>query len=115
MPSCEVCWERANQVLIEEMLPTSFDRCRAHMPVIMVVEMEREVTEKIRQRAYEPWVASGSLDGQSEVNWLAAEREVLASRAAKAVKKQAPKKSARGILGLQTRAGTSKSASRSAP
>lgn len=52
----------------------------AHSRFLMVNKMEQAVTEKmIRERAYELWVANGSLEGQSEVNWLAAEQEILAA------------------------------------
>jgi hypothetical protein len=50
----------------------------------MVKKMEQAVTEKmIRERAYELWVGKGSPEGQSEVNWLTAEQEILAARTAK--------------------------------
>ena len=32
----------------------------------------------IRERAYELWVGNGSPEGQSEVNWITAEQEILA-------------------------------------
>jgi hypothetical protein len=35
-------------------------------------------SEKIAQRAYEIWVASGRPDGQQESHWYAAERELRA-------------------------------------
>jgi len=35
------------------------------------------VREKIEKRAYELWMASGSLHGQDIANWLQAESEVL--------------------------------------
>jgi len=71
--------------------------------------MEQEVNEKIRERAYELWVANGSLEGQSEVNWLTAEKEVLATHLATPLKglaclqtapnvSQAPTKARKRIL-----------------
>ncbi len=33
--------------------------------------------DRIRNRAYELWIASGRLDGQADQHWLTAEREVL--------------------------------------
>jgi hypothetical protein len=73
--------------------------------------MEREVTQRIRERAYQLWISSGSLDGQSEVNWLSAEKEVLAAKTAHTVKKQARKNPTQGISGLRTRSSASKGAS----
>jgi hypothetical protein len=73
--------------------------------------MEREVTQRIRERAYQLWISSGSRDGQSEVNWLTAEKEVLAAKAAPTVKKQARKNPTKSILGLRTRSSASKGAS----
>jgi Protein of unknown function (DUF2934) len=39
--------------------------------------MEREITQRIRERAYDLWIAGGSAVGHSELNWLAAEKEIL--------------------------------------
>ncbi|HEY7243267.1 MAG TPA: DUF2934 domain-containing protein [Xanthobacteraceae bacterium] len=33
--------------------------------------------DRIRNRAYELWIAGGRLDGQADQHWLTAEREVL--------------------------------------
>jgi hypothetical protein len=47
---------------------------------LLVNKMEQAVTEKmIRERAYELWVGNGSPEGQSEVNWITAEQEILAA------------------------------------
>ena len=46
--------------------------------------MPQELESKIRERAYQLWVADGCRDGESERHWLAAEREVLAAFAATA-------------------------------
>ena len=35
---------------------------------------------RVRERAYEIWVASGYSDGQAEQHWLAAEREILVAQ-----------------------------------
>ena len=39
--------------------------------------MDQTLTDRIRERAYEIWVASGRLNGAAEHHWLAAEREIL--------------------------------------
>ena len=42
--------------------------------------MERQdLSNKIRERAYELWVERGYRDGEAQQNWLAAEREILAA------------------------------------
>ena len=46
--------------------------------------MEQDLSDRIRARAYEIWVASGSRDGEAEQHWLAAEREVRAALGSKA-------------------------------
>ena len=38
--------------------------------------MDQTLTDRIRERAYEIWVASGRLNGAAEHHWLAAEREI---------------------------------------
>ena len=47
---------------------------------------ERDLSDRIRERAYEMWIASGR-DGEAEQHWLAAEREILSAP-------QSPKSSA---------------------
>jgi hypothetical protein len=41
---------------------------------------EQDLSDRIRKRAYEIWIASGR-DGQAEQHWLAAEREILSTSA----------------------------------
>jgi Protein of unknown function (DUF2934) len=41
--------------------------------------MERELSERIRERAYEMWIANGCREGGAEQDWLFAEREVLSA------------------------------------
>ena len=49
--------------------------------------MEQDLSDRIRTRAYEIWVASGFRDGQAEQHWLAAEREIRAALGSKAAPK----------------------------
>jgi hypothetical protein len=39
--------------------------------------MELSLQDRIRERAYAIWNATGCMHGQAEQHWLAAEREVL--------------------------------------
>jgi Protein of unknown function (DUF2934) len=39
--------------------------------------MQQDLSERIRERAYEIWIASGHRDGEADQHWLAAEQEVL--------------------------------------
>jgi len=39
--------------------------------------MHQDLSERIRERAYEIWIASGYRDGKAEQHWLAAEQEIL--------------------------------------
>ena len=41
--------------------------------------MQQDLESRIRERAYELWLADGGADGQSDRHWLAAEREILAA------------------------------------
>ena len=41
--------------------------------------MEQALEERIRERAYEIWNATGRMHGHADQQWLAAEREVLAA------------------------------------
>jgi Protein of unknown function (DUF2934) len=43
--------------------------------------MEQNLSDRIRERAYEIWVASGSPEGEAEQHWLTAEKEILATLA----------------------------------
>jgi len=39
--------------------------------------MDRNLSDRIRERAYHIWVANGCRDGEAEQHWFAAERELL--------------------------------------
>jgi hypothetical protein len=41
--------------------------------------MEPDLSDRIRERAYEIWIASGYRDGEAEQHWLAAEQEVFSA------------------------------------
>jgi Protein of unknown function (DUF2934) len=41
--------------------------------------MDRNLSDRIRERAYEIWVSSGCRDGEAEQHWFTAEQEILAS------------------------------------
>src|SRR6266566_1378468 len=56
---------------------------------------ETDLSDRIRGRAYEIWIASGYRSGDAEQHWLAAEREILSSLQAAAVVR-APAKRIRG-------------------
>lgn len=57
--------------------------------------MQQDLSERIRGRAYEIWIASGHRDGEADQHWLAAEQEILSRRRSAAVAK-APAKRIRG-------------------
>jgi Protein of unknown function (DUF2934) len=60
--------------------------------------MDRNLKERIRERAYEIWAASGYVHGQADQHWLAAEREILgASTTALALEQVRPKKKPRSL------------------
>jgi hypothetical protein len=40
--------------------------------------MDRSMEHRIRERAYEIWVANGQKNGEAGRHWIAAERELLA-------------------------------------
>jgi hypothetical protein len=40
--------------------------------------MHQDLSERIRERAYEIWIASGCRDGEADQHWLAAEQEIAA-------------------------------------
>jgi uncharacterized protein YebE (UPF0316 family) len=50
-----------------------------------------DLSERIRERAYEIWIASGR-DGEADQHWLAAEQEILSSRRSEAVTKARAKR-----------------------
>jgi hypothetical protein len=39
--------------------------------------IDQDLSERIRGRAYEIWIASGYRDGEADQHWLAAEQEIL--------------------------------------
>ncbi len=49
--------------------------------------MHQDLSERIRERAYEIWIASGYRDGEAEQHWLAAEQEILSGPRSAAVAK----------------------------
>ena len=57
--------------------------------------IDQDLSERIRGRAYEIWIASGYRDGEADHHWLAAEQEILSSQRSAAVAK-APAKRIRG-------------------
>jgi hypothetical protein len=57
--------------------------------------MHQDLSERIRERAYEIWIASGYRDGEADQHWLAAEQEILSGPRSAAVAKT-PAKRIRG-------------------
>ena len=57
--------------------------------------IDQDLSERIRERAYEIWIASGHRDGEADQHWLVAEQEILSSRRSAAVT-EAPAKRIRG-------------------
>jgi hypothetical protein len=58
--------------------------------------MDTNLLERIRERAYQIWCASGCPHGESDRHWLAAEHEILQSaRAAIPAKRTVAKKASR--------------------
>ena len=43
--------------------------------------MEQDLSDQIRERAYEIWIATGYRDGEADQHWLAAELEILSAAA----------------------------------
>ena len=78
------------------------------------MNMEPEITQRIRERAYDLWLASGSPAGHSEVNWLAAEKEILSAKLNTHRGTPAIKKSPKGGGNSRKRASTSTASSASA-
>ena len=56
--------------------------------------MEQALEERIRERAYEIWNATGRMHGHADEQWIAAEREVLAAESLSA-KSLPPRKTGR--------------------
>jgi hypothetical protein len=44
--------------------------------------MDQNLTHRIRERAYEIWLANGCRHGEADQHWLTAEREVIQAEAA---------------------------------
>jgi Protein of unknown function (DUF2934) len=57
--------------------------------------VEQDLSDRIRHRAYEIWIATGYRDGEAEQHWLAAEQESLSAQLS-AVVPRAPAKRVRG-------------------
>jgi len=53
---------------------------------------ETDLSDRIRERAYEIWIASGYRSGEAEQHWLAAEREILSTLQSEAVIKAPAKR-----------------------
>jgi hypothetical protein len=76
------------------------------MPKVSQMEqgMKQDLSNRIRQRAYEIWIATGHRDGEADQHWLAAEQEILSSlqsagpakTPAKRISRAAPKRSKAG-------------------
>lgn len=54
--------------------------------------LDRDLSDRIRERAYEIWVATGYRDGEAERHWFTAEQEILAGSSLDAKPAQAPTK-----------------------
>jgi Protein of unknown function (DUF2934) len=60
--------------------------------------MDRNLNDRIRERAYQIWFANGCRDGEAEQHWLTAEREILQpATAAIAAKRTSAKKVSRPL------------------
>ncbi len=60
--------------------------------------MDTNLLDRIRERAYQIWCASGCPDGESDRHWLAAEYEILQSaKAAFPAKRTIAKKASRPL------------------
>ena len=57
--------------------------------------MDRDVSDRIRERAYEIWMATGRHHGEAEQHWFAAEQEILAGSAFDATVANVPTKTNR--------------------
>jgi hypothetical protein len=62
---------------------------------IRTFQMDQSLENRIRERAYEIWIAYGCVHGQADQHWLAAEREILAASTPALAGKPAPKKKQR--------------------
>jgi hypothetical protein len=59
--------------------------------------MEQSASDRIRERAYQIWVASGSPDGEAEQHWLTAEKEILAALPPAAPNGRAKRRNGRAV------------------
>jgi hypothetical protein len=60
--------------------------------------MDANLYDRIRERAYEIWFATGCRHGEADQHWLAAEREILqAAKPAIAAKRTSARKAARPL------------------
>jgi hypothetical protein len=57
--------------------------------------MDRSLEKRIRERAYEIWIACGYVHGQADQHWLAAEREILVASTTALAREQVPQKQKR--------------------
>jgi len=58
----------------------------------MELEMEHNLSDQVRLRAYGIWIASGYRDGEAEEHWLTAEREILSALQTAVVEKPSGKR-----------------------
>lgn len=61
--------------------------------------MDAHLIDRIRERAYHIWCASGCPDGEADQHWLAAEREILQSAKPTTPAKRTVGKKANRLLG----------------
>jgi len=54
--------------------------------------MDRDLSDRIRERAYEIWAATGYRHGEAERHWFTAEQEILAGSSLDAKVADAPAK-----------------------
>jgi hypothetical protein len=69
---------------------------------IRTIHMDQGTENRIRERAYEIWSAHGSVHGQADQHWLAAEREILAASTSALAGKPAPQKKRRSLARAKT-------------
>lgn len=54
--------------------------------------LDRDLSDRIRERAYEIWVGTGCRHGDAERHWFAAEQEILTGSSLDATVAHAPAK-----------------------
>jgi DUF2934 family protein len=59
--------------------------------------MNQDLSDRIRERAYEIWIASGSPHGEAEQHWLTAEQEILAAPTAAVANGPAKRRTNRAV------------------